>query len=70
MWKLPVKTNWHLSHVLFKSILILAQDFGNDAVKAGGDYAQEGIKQGQKLGEKAFEVGKDKGEIFIYFYSQ
>jgi hypothetical protein len=53
-----------------KTILILAQNFANDAVKAGGEYAQEGLEQGQKLGEKAFELGKDKGKIYIYFSSR
>jgi hypothetical protein len=49
-----------------KFILIcIAQNFANDATKASEKYAQEGLKQGQKLGEQAYEVGKDKGNIYL-----
>ena len=38
-----------------------AQHLADEALKTGQEYAQEGVKQGRKLSEKAFEVGKDKG---------
>jgi len=44
---------------------VLASSFVNDANKAAQEYAQEGLKQGQKLGEQAFEIGKDKGSTMI-----
>lgn len=44
-----------------------ASNFAKDASKASQEYADEGLKQGQKLGEKAFEVGKDKGNLRLSF---
>lgn len=44
--------------------MILAQNFASDTVKAGENLAEQIPKQGQKLGEEAFELGKDKG-IFL-----
>lgn len=49
-----------------REIWILAQNFANDAVKAGENLAEEIPRQGQKLGEQAFELGKEKG---IYLHS-
>ena len=58
---------------------MLASSFVNDANKAAQEYAQESLKQGQKLGEQAFEIGKDKGSTmivsirrinFLFFYFQ
>ncbi len=65
MLKLQVKKILCLN-VNMKFILIcIAQNFANDASKASEKYAQEGLKQGQKLGEQAYEVGKDKGNIYL-----
>lgn len=38
-----------------------AQNFANDAIKAGQEYTKEGVKQTEQLTEQAFELGKDKG---------
>jgi hypothetical protein len=43
----------------------LAQHFADDAMKAGEQYAKDGLKQSEKLRDQAIEVGKDKGYIFI-----
>lgn len=48
-------------------IFFLAQHFVDDAIKATEDYTMEGVKQGQKLTEQAFELGKDKGYLYRYF---
>ncbi len=42
----------------------ITQNFAKDASKADEKYAQEGFKQGQKLGEQAYEVGKDKDNSY------
>lgn len=43
-----------------------AKNFANDASKTGQEYADEGLKQGQKLGEQAYEFSKDKGNIISF----
>ncbi|CAF4143136.1 unnamed protein product [Rotaria sp. Silwood2] len=41
-------------------VKVSAQNFAADSAKLSQEYAQEGLEQGRKLGEQAFEVGKDK----------
>ena len=63
MSKLQVGKIFRFNH---NANFCLAQNFANDASKTGEEYAKEGLKQGQKLGEQAFEVGKDKGNIYDF----
>lgn len=65
MSKHQVERNHFVKFVNVEWNLILAQNFANDAVKAGEDLAEQIPKQGQKLGEQAFELGKEKGKTHL-----
>ena len=68
MSRLQVERNDYIWIFQSRQNLILAQNFANDAVKAGEDLVDQIPKQGQKLGEQAFEMGKDKGNIHISLF--
>ena len=69
MSKPRVRNRWFFSTARWWCCkCFLAKNFAKDASKAGQEYADEGLKQGQKLGEDAFEFGKDKGNIHFFLW--